>query len=272
MTSELLRRAVVIGAAGAIGFLSPAAATFAEERECAVPERFYTYEPLLTRTSKALAAGRQVVIVALGGSSTLGLAAGKTELAWPARLASALETKFPTARAKVMNLSVVRQTAKTATERLDREILVLKPTLVIWETGTMEAVRGTNIDEFRKTLQSGITEIRSVRSDLMLMNMQFSRDTDAIIGFEPYLGAMNDIADVNDVPLFRRHGIMRHWAENGALDFRVSEPEKRRQIAIKLYDCLGRAVADFITRGIALPKPAHDADSKTNKPSAETSR
>jgi lysophospholipase L1-like esterase len=261
MTSEFLRHAVIIVAGATIALLSAASGILAQERDCTVPERFYTFEPLLTKTAKALAGGRAVVIVSLGGSSTLGLAAGKTELAWPARLASALEAKFPPANVKMVDLSVARQTAKRAAERLDHDVLTLKPTLVIWETGTMEAVRGTNIDEFRKTLQAGISEVRTAKSELMLMNMQFSRDTDAIIGFEPYLSAMNEIADANDVPLFRRHGIMRYWAENGSLDLRVTDPEKRRQVAAKLYDCIGRAVADFITRGVPPPKPAHGADS-----------
>jgi lysophospholipase L1-like esterase len=261
MTSEFLRHAVVVVTAGTIGLLSAAPQIFAQQRECTVPERFYTFEPPVTKTAKALAGARDVIIASLGGSSTLGLAAGKTELAWPARLASALDAKFPSGRTKVVNLAVVRQTAMRAAERLEREVLVLKPTLVIWETGTMEAVRGTNVDEFRKTLQGGISEIRAAKAEVMLMNMQFSRDTDAIIGFEPYLSAMNEIADANDVPLFRRHGIMRHWAENGALDLRVTDPEKRRQVAVKLYDCIGHAVADFITRGMPPTKPPQGADS-----------
>ena len=35
--------------------------------------------------------------------------------------------------------------------------------------------------------------------------MQFSRASDAVIHFEPYLAAMRELADINDVPLFRRH-------------------------------------------------------------------
>jgi hypothetical protein len=80
--------------------------------------------------------------------------------------------------------------------------------------------------------------------------MQFSRETDAMIHFEPYLVAMRQVADANEVPLFRRRGVMRFWAESGLLDLRVKEEKKRRQLAVKLYDCIGRAMADFVTRGI----------------------
>ena len=59
-----------------------------------------------------------------------------------------------------------------------------------------------------------------------------------------------------DVPLFRRHGIMRHWIESGLLDPRVRDGEKSRQLAAKLYDCIGRAMADFVTRGAPAAKAA----------------
>jgi hypothetical protein len=70
-----------------------------------------------------------------------------------------------------------------------------------------------------------------------------------MIHFEPYLIAMRQVADATDVPLFHRHGIMRYWAESGLLDLRVRDDEKRRELAVKLYDCIGRAMAKFVTRG-----------------------
>ena len=88
------------------------------------------------------------------------------------------------------------------------------------------------------------------------MNMQFSRETDAVIHFVPYLIALRELADVNDVPLFRRHGIMRHWAESGSLDLRAEDGAKRRQVAATLYGCIGRAMADFVTRGAPAAKAA----------------
>jgi lysophospholipase L1-like esterase len=261
MISALLRRAVIVIAAAGVGSLPAPGGAFASERECPVPERFYTYEPPLTKTSQAFASGRRVVIAALGGASTVGLAAGGLELAWPARLSAVLAEKFPSARIKVVNLAVARQTAKRAVERLERDVLSLKPTLVIWETGTMEAVRGIDVDEFRGTVQAGIDKLRAAGVDVVLMNTQFSRETEAMIYFEPYLIAMRELADVNDVALFRRYGIMRHWAESGALDLRTADDEKRRQLAARLYDCIGRAMAEFVTRGEPAAKrtPSPDA-------------
>ena len=225
-------------------------------QDCPMAERFYAFEPPLTKTAKALASKRELVIVVLGGASTVGLAAGGLGLSWPARLSSVLVGRYPSAHIKLVNLAVARQTAKAAVERLSRDVLPLKPTLVIWETGTMEAVRGADVDEFRETLLAGIDELRAAGADVVLMNMQFSRETDAMIHFEPYLIAIRDLASANDVPLFRRHGMMRQWAESELMDLRTKDAEKRRQVAAKLYDCIGRGMAEFVTRGVAAAKAA----------------
>ncbi|HWO42400.1 MAG TPA: GDSL-type esterase/lipase family protein [Candidatus Eisenbacteria bacterium] len=254
MTPGFRRYAGVLALAACSGLIA-AGGAFGRERDCAVPDRFYTFEPPLTRTIKALLSNREVVIVALGGASTVGRAAGGLDLAWPARLGAALADRIPSARVKVVNLAVARQTVREGVDRLARDVLPLKPTLVIWETGTMEAVRGSDVDEFREALQAGITQLHAARTEAALMDMQFSRDTDAMIRFEPYLAAMEQVADANEVPLFRRHAIMRYWAESGSLDFRVRDGEKRRQLAAKLYDCIGRAMADFVTRGLPAAKP-----------------
>jgi hypothetical protein len=248
--AAFVRQVFILITAAGIGFVPTMVGAFDQAHECPMPERFYEFEPPLTKTAKALATGREVVIAALGGSSTLGLAAGATALAWPARLGSVLTDKFPSAPIKVVNRAAARQTAKQVLERLDRDILPLKPDLVIWETGTMEAVRGSDVDAFRETVRTGIDELRAGGVEVVLMNMQFSRETDAMIHFEPYLLALRQVADATETPLFRRRGIMRYWAENGLLDLRVKEDKKRRELAVKLYDCIGRAMADFVTRGI----------------------
>jgi hypothetical protein len=256
MATAFRRYTILPIAAAGIGLLFAPGRVVGGEADCPVPEHFYAFEPPLMKTANALASGREVVIAVLGGASTAGLAAGGPGRSWPARLASALTERFPSTRTKVVNLAVARQTAKEAAERLGRDVLPLKPTLVVWETGTMEAVRGTDVDEFREALQAGLDELRAVGAEVVLMNMQFSRETNAMIHFEPYLVALRQLAGANDVPLFRRRGIMRHWAETGVLDLRARDSEKRRQLAAKLYDCIGRAMAVFVTRGMPAAKSA----------------
>jgi len=243
--------------------LSPAASGASEqERQCPVPGSFSAFEPLVPRTARALAGGQAVVIVVLGGASSLGRAAGGASLSWPARMAGALTLRFPAARIKVMDLAAPRQTAQEAVARLARDVLPLKPTLVVWETGTMEAVRGVGVDEFRETLETGLDELLAVGIEVVLMTPQFSRDTDAVIRFDPYLVTMREMADLRDVPLFHRHGIMRYWAESGMMDLRARTSEGRRALAERLYECIGRAMADLVARDAAGPETPADPEGR----------
>jgi acyl-CoA thioesterase I len=133
--------------------------------------------------------------------------------------------------------------------RLDREVIPLKPTLVIWETGTTDAVRGTDLDEFRQAVQAGIDRLRASGAEVVPMDGQFSRQTRAVIKFGRYESDLREVTDANEVPLFRRHDITRHWAERGLFDLITVDRDKLPLVASRLYDCVGRAVADFITRG-----------------------
>jgi hypothetical protein len=162
----------------------------------------------------------------------------------------ALTNRFPAARVTVYNRAVARQTTQEMAARLDHEVIALKPTLVIWETGTTDAVRGTELDEFRQTIQAGIDRLRASGVEVVFMDMQFSRHTHAVINFDRYESVLREVTDANDVPLFRRHDIMHHWAESGLLDLMTEDHKKLNLVASRLYDCIGRAVADFVTRGM----------------------
>lgn len=243
------RRAIALIVAVGLALSPGPGAALGQEPACPTPEGFGAFEAPLPKTAKALAAGSEVVIVILGGSSSLGSAAGGPSLSWPSRLAAALAGRFPAARVNVVNLAKPRQTAREAADRLAREVLPLKPTLVVWETGTMEAVRGTGVDDFRETVQAGIDDLRAAGIEVVLMSAQFSRDADAIIHYAPYLGAVRELADANDVAVFHRYGLMRRWAESGVLDLRTRESEERRRLAARVYECIGRAMADFVSRG-----------------------
>jgi hypothetical protein len=242
-------RTVVLAAAVGLVLVSAEGRAQDPAKACPTPPGSFVGAPTLERTRTKLVAGDPVTIVAIGGASTLGRAAGGVEHAWPARLASALSTRFPGAKVQVLNRGVARETAFDMLARFQREVLDVGPTLVIWETGTAEAVRGDDLDAFRLTLQTGIERVRGAGAEIMLMDMQFSRRAAAMINLERYRTALREVADASDVPMFPRYDVMRTWVEAGLFDFSASEGEKTQAVAIQLYDCLGRAIAKFVARG-----------------------
>ena len=236
-----------------IVLMSPGSWAQEAGKTCAVPLDTFAGAPPLERTRAKLAAGKAVTIVAIGGASTLGRAAGAMEHAWPARLGHALAARFPAAKIQVVNRGVARETATDMLARLERDVLSLRPTLVIWETGTTEAVRGDDVDAFRLTLQTGINRVHAAGAEIMMMDAQFSRRSSAMINLERYRIALREVADASAAPIFPRYDVMRAWVEAGLFDFSVPEGEKSQAMAVQLYECLGRAIAEFVARGPSLP-------------------
>jgi lysophospholipase L1-like esterase len=196
----------------------------------------------------ALQSGNPVTIIAIGGASTRGRAAGDDSRAWPSRLGQVLTERFPKAKITVLNRGVARESAAQMVARFDKDVLAYKPDLVIWETATNDAVSGTDVDAFRETLQEGVERLRATEPEVMLMNPQFSRLSEFVVNFNRYTIILRGVADLNELPLFPRHEIMRYWAETGVFDYRVNGREQRRELAIQLYACIGTAVADMIMR------------------------
>lgn len=227
----------------------------AADGDCPVPADAFDFEPTLPKTHKKLLSGEPVTIAAIGGASTEGAAAGLSIAAWPERMGAYLREQFPTSDIAVHNLSVARKTTADMVKRFDKDILPLKPDLVIWETGTTDAVRGIDPAEFRGDLEEGIAKLRQSTGEIVLMDMQYSRMTGAMINFNRYVVTMRGVADVNDLPLFPRHKIMRSWAESGMFEATERNSDARRALADKLYRCLGSAVAGFVARQ---PEPQGD--------------
>jgi len=238
--------ALVLAAALASGLWTLPAR--ADDADCPVPDDVYDFEPKLPATLEALQKGGDVSIVAIGGASTGGTAAGMGVAAWPERMAASLRERFPHANITVRNLGVARKTTADMVKRFDKDVVALNPTLVIWETGTTDAVRGIDPAEFRDNLEDGISKLRATNAEIILMDMQYFRTTGAMINFNPYVVTMRGVADVNDIALFPRQKIMRAWAEAGLFEATDKNAEARRALADKLYRCLGAAVAGFVAR------------------------
>ena len=79
-------------------------------------------EAALPRLNLRLKAHQPAVIVAIGGASTVGQAAGSTELAYPHRLERLLAHDFPDTPITVVNKGVARQSAKQMLERFATDV------------------------------------------------------------------------------------------------------------------------------------------------------
>jgi acyl-CoA thioesterase I len=222
----------------------------AEHAECAVPPELSEISVKLPHLAEWLAARNPVNIVAIGGASTKGAAAGGPDLAYPHRLQVALAGYYPDLPIAVVNKGVPRQSTQQMVERFSTDVIAEDPILVVWEAGVSDAVRGIEIDDFAAALQAGIDEVKNRAIDILLVDMQFSRRTSTVINFEQYLNALHRIGDLNEVYVFPRFEMMRYWSEQNMFNFDDVAEEERARLAAKVYDCIGRRLAQAIRSAV----------------------
>ena len=209
---------------------------------CDVPAYLLTTDSSLPKVAEAVKSGQPLDILVVGSrSSTI---ATSEASAYPGRLQAALKEKLP---GVTVNLSVELQSGKTAEEvnaGLVKLVEAKRPTLVIWQTGTVDAMRSIDPDDFRSAVDEGVVALQKAGTDVVLVNLQYSPRTETMISVPPYLDNMRVVAQQHDVPLFDRFAIMRHWNESG--DFDLFSATHGVDLAKRVHACLGRALSKFV--------------------------
>jgi hypothetical protein len=127
---------------------------------------------------------------------------------------------------------------------LPANLAATKPALMVWQTGTTDAMRGVDPDQFSQALDQGINITRGAGADVVLVNAQFSPRTESMIALSTYSEDMRWVALQQEVPLFDRFSIMRLWSDLGTFD--LYSATKKLDIAERVHDCIGRLLADLV--------------------------
>jgi acyl-CoA thioesterase I len=236
--------------AAALIFVAIAATPVAAQvipTDCETPPVLLTDESPLPNALLSIRRQKSLKVVVLGSASSLGSGATGPDASWPKRLEVHLGQRLPGTAVQVVNRSVAGQGIQKMVDRLRGDVIAEKPSLVIWQTGTSEAVRAVDPDQFMSTLIDGVDQMALARIDVVLMDPQYSRLTARIINFQPYVDAMTTVAGMRDLVLVPRYAIMRYWIESGQLDFADLPRAEAAKVADQIYDCIGRIAAKVIS-------------------------
>ena len=151
---------------------------------------------------------------------------------------------------KVISLVKSRQTAADMAATFPKVLRDEKPQLVIWQTGTADAMQGVATDEFQTTLEQSIAKLREGGADLIFVNPQYNPRSDAVIGTAPFTETIRWVALANGVNLFDRLSIMRQWGELGTFDLLATT--KSLDTAANVHECIGRLLANLVMQGLAV--------------------
>ncbi len=211
---------------------------------CAVPGYLLFGDSTLNRAARVVAKEKTLKIVVVGTASSVLPGQDGVSNAYPARLEAALKRRLPSVAITVVSRTKPRQSAAEMSETLEKLLLDEKPNLVIWQSGTFDAMRGIDPEGFRASVADGVETLQTGGADVVLMNMQYSPRTESVIALNPYADNMRWVAREREVPLFDRLAIMRHWYDTGAIDLYAAT--KDVGTAKRVHDCIGRALASLI--------------------------
>lgn len=213
-----------------------------QQPSCDVPANLIATEASLPKVESAVKARQPLNVLVVGSrSSTI---PSSEASAYPAQLQAALKEKLPTS---AINLSVELLPSKTAEEAASsfaRLVEAKRPTLVVWQTGTVDAIRSIDPDDFRDAVDGGIAALQKAGVDVVLVNPQYSPRTESMTSTVPYLDNMRVAAQQHDVPLFDRFAVMHYWSDSG--DFDLFSATRGNELAKEVHACIGLALSKFV--------------------------
>lgn len=210
---------------------------------CDVPAYLLATESRLPKVEAVAKPNGKLNILVIGSrSAVIGLS--DHSAAFPSRLQAYLTDKLPGVTVDVGLELQVKKTAEEMAPDLEKLVLDRKPDLVIWQTGTVDAMLQVDGDDFRNALDDGVEAMKKAGTDVVLMNLQYSPRTESMISGSVYLDNMRVVAQQHDIPLFDRFAIMRQWNESGEFD--LFSPAPGMELAKRVHDCLGRALSGFV--------------------------
>jgi lysophospholipase L1-like esterase len=224
----------------------------------------------LPHVAAKLVAGKPVVIVAFGSSSTAGYGATSPDFNYPNRLATQLRRQYPTADITVINAGIGGEDAPEMMKRLQKEVIDVHPDLVIWQVGTNAVLRNLDPGDTARMVEDGISRIQAAGgADVVLVDPQYSpRVTERPESASKMVKLLGKVAELRHVGIFPRFEVMREWHEKQAL------PVESFVIADGLhmndwgYACFAQLLGDDIIRSVGQIKLGVNvpADVRTYRP------
>jgi hypothetical protein len=225
---------------------------------CAMPAELTTPSAPLTAVARALAAKSTVEILALGSGSTVGDSGGSTGPAFkfktpgasfPYRMLDVLQVQR---QASHFHLTVRGGRAMTADAMLALmrdELAARHYDLVIWQTGTVEAVRASPPDLLHGVLRDGVAAASAAQADVVLVDPQFSRFLRGNTDLGPYEAVLQQVAGLPGATLFQRFKLTEGWVSSGQVDLERASHDQRDRTFALLNTCLGHALARYVLTG-----------------------
>jgi lysophospholipase L1-like esterase len=205
----------------------------------------------LPHVAAKLVAGKPVMIVAFGSSSTQGFGSTSPEFTYPNRLAAQLRRQYPGADITVINRGKGGEDAPEMMKRLQTEVIDMNPDMVIWQVGTNAVLRNLDPAETAKLVEDGIGRIQTAGADLVLVDPQYSPAVNAKAeNASRMVQLLGKVAELRHVGFFPRFEVMRDWHEKQSMPFESFVVADGLHMNDWGYACFAQLLGDDIIKSV----------------------
>jgi hypothetical protein len=213
------------------------------EAPCEIPDDLALHDISLPAAKREVAADQRLIVLTFGGVQRAGAEAETSGATYPARLEAALRAALPNIQVTVANRPPPGKTALDLPAVIGDLIEQTGARLVIWGPGGRDVMQHVSLDDFAEAVQDGIDAVRDAEADLILLDTTFVPSPARMALIEDYRQRLLAAAAENDVPLLRRHALMRLWSGDGTLNLGARDQTERETVVRHLYSCVAKALA-----------------------------
>ncbi len=229
---------------------TPAEAADPDSVICTAPKDFARLGTTLPATASAMRRGDELVIVAIGSSSTSGVGASDRKHAYPARLENELRRIWPHQAVRVINKGIGGEDAPQMLARFERDVLSHNPDLVIWQAGTNMMLQHGSEGALLSLLRNGIRTLKAAHSDIILMDPQYAPKVTEVPSHPEFVASIAQAAIKQEIGLFHRFAAMQHWVDAGTFAEKdLIAPDQLHMNDVS-YTCVARLLAAGIVDAV----------------------
>lgn len=193
---------------------------------------------------RAIRAGREPRVLAIGSSSTVGVGASAPKNAYTARLEDNLEQTFAGLDFTVVGKGMSGEVAEGQSARMKETVEDVRPDLVLWQVGTNDAMRRVDLDTFKACLRRTLAWLKDNNYDVVLIDPQYSDELTRDKAYSETVSAVVEIAREARVLLVDRFDAMRELSRARGDKFYLASDN------LHLNDNGHRCMAEQLSRAI----------------------
>jgi lysophospholipase L1-like esterase len=191
-----------------------------------------------------------LTVVAVGSSSTEGSDLPDRGLAYPTHTHARLNALLGAGRVTLVNRGRGGETVSDTVARFERDVLAVKPDLVIWQLGANDIVRRLPVAEVRAKVSAGLAKLKATGAAVLLMDSQNA----PLILESPQRAAIDG--------MLREEGQKAgaaYWSRFAAMEAMVDRGDARPDdlirtdrlhMTVAMHQCAGKLLADKIAAGL----------------------